>query len=103
MARLKKTGEVTVLATSQRDLGWAGAPCEGYMRYEEHGNPDGHKGVPTIFSLVERALGDQPEFGSTVLLTVTVKVTKAERRSPRKCHNPWPAHSCNIKKRKRKP
>lgn len=100
MSKPKNHGTVKVVLTSERGLSYAGAPCQGYMQYRELATDDAIRKLnpPHVFDLIERALGDNPEFGSVVKLTVTVEVVKRGAPSRKRCHNPWPAHRCPEKK-----
>ncbi len=40
------------------------------------------------------AWAEHPEFGSEFEVTVNVVVKKSAPRDRKKCHNPWPAHTC---------
>lgn len=50
--------------------------------------------APSVFEVIERALGQNPEFGSIVEIAVRVKIVKKGKPSKKRCHNPWPAHVC---------
>ncbi|HEX7095672.1 MAG TPA: hypothetical protein VF183_07300 [Acidimicrobiales bacterium] len=96
------SGETSFVVESVRDLHHGGTPCAGYMRYEERPLPDKRiLSQPDVFDIIQRALGDNPEFGSQVRLTVQVEVIVEGKPSRKKCHNPWPAHVHDNKRRRR--
>lgn len=92
---MKKSGTIVVDLKSERYVGAADAPCQGYMRYVEHRSSHATR-TPDVFDLIERALWRHPEFGSEVRLVVYIEVVKEARPSTKTCHNPWPAHTCRT-------
>lgn len=101
-ARTKRDAKVTSGSTtfglrSERGLGWSGAPCQGYYSLVEHTAKDKTDRIncPRIFEVMQRIFGKTfPDFGSEFEVTVTVKVIKEGIPSKKKCHNPWPGHTC---------
>jgi hypothetical protein len=98
----KNEGTVSFGLKAERGLGWSGAPCEGYYALQEYTSKDSTERInsPTMFDVLQRALGTLPPHGSTFEVTVTVAVKKRATPSKTKCHNPWPAHHCKHRKRK---
>lgn len=101
--KLKNSGTTTVLLKPARNLGWSGAPCGGYYHLKEFKAKDETDRIncPQMFDLIERALGHYPEFGSEIEVIVQIRVVKRAKPSPKKCHNPWPSHGCNLSDRAR--
>ncbi len=95
----KKQGTATAIVHAIRGVGSSMAPCDGYLSYRENANGTGSDFGS--FEQVYRALGRHIEPGSTIRLEVTVTVLNEKPRSKKKCHNPWPAHMCRNRRRKK--
>ena len=77
-----------VRVRSERNVGWSGAPCSGFLQLFEDPAPDesGKYHTPSI------PWDDSWEPGTVVNVEITVTLVKLAPRSRKKCHNPWPAH-----------
>jgi hypothetical protein len=97
----KNEGTISFGLKAERGLGYAGAPCEGYYWLQEYTSKDSTERInsPSMFEVLQRALGKLPPHGSTFEVTVTVAVKERAVASKKKCHNPWPGHSCNWGKK----
>lgn len=77
-----------VRVRSERQLGWAIAPCGGFLAlYEEPSarEPDRYR-RPSI------PWDESWEPGTVVDVRIVVTLVRAAPKSRKKCHNPWPAH-----------
>lgn len=100
----KNQGTATFGLIANRNVSYAGAPCSGYYNLVEFTSKDSTDKInsPSMYDLIERALGHHPEFGTEFEITVQVKVTRRGVASTKACHNPWSGHTCRAPAKKRR-
>jgi hypothetical protein len=96
-----KPKTVKLSLRADRNLGCASAPCLGYYHLVEYASKNSVERInsPSMFEVLQRALGKLPPHGSVFDVEITVRVVEAAKPSKKPCLNPWPGHYCKHTKR----